>query len=411
MKRDLYTVDVDAILNFDGSPLEELGIVEYSAIELDNNLMFSSNKPVYKFKFDDTKYMIAGYMTLSDKPIYRIDEDDYEYDLVFTKEATQALHEKLMSDKEKGSTININFQHKDDTELKRFKNKLNQLQEDGETGDIKNAFIYDIFYVDTDEKRNFIKEQYGISLPEKFKNSEGSFAVVKVANKEYYNFLKETGIKNFSIETYLEKVLQSSDKFKNKNKNKKVNMKKKYFAKTKGKFSKKFSFVTESEEINALIGSDAELIDKSLDDYTGEVEVVDVDGNGYTIDIVDGEIVDITEATETTEMNDEEKGKEEMNEADVKDEVKKEEELSSEEKEDMEEEDESFNTGITIEEVDEKINALKEEMLKMVADIEAKFEKSTEDNSKNEEKMSDEKEDEKFAKDKRLDAIKTYILK
>ena len=375
MSRDTYYIDANVILANPISGIDEVAIVKHPAIELEGFMLSKKNESVLdKLNFNTDKMQIAGYFSLSDFPIYRRDEDGYEYDLVFGKDSTRIMHQKMMEIKI-ADGFKINFEHRDAEALKVFKDDLTKL---GFTnGDIP-ANIFSIDYIDTDVKKEFIKQQYGIEIPAKYKDSDGSFMVVQITDKDYFNFLKENGIKSFSLEGFFAKVYQE---LKIQFKNKQINMKRQFFRKPAIKGAKRtFSFQFKKETfatkedilLDIPVGTDyAELLgDESYKGFTGKEEWIDsTDGTYFEIIVENGIVTDIViveDETETEDVTVEETPMAEEDKPVVEEPTEEKKEMTEEEKAMIEE----FINAKFAEVIEPKID----EVVEMITELRATFE-------------------------------------
>lgn len=325
MKLDTWLIDSNVLLSNPDSGIDEIAVVKRPAIELDG-FMFNKvdmfENILEKQNFNSEKMQIAGYFSLSDFEIYRREADGYEYNLVFPKEATRIMHQKMMETK-LADGFKINFEHRNPESLKEYSASLEELG--FKDGDIP-ANIYSIDYIDNETKKEFIKQQYGIEFPKQLGDAEGSFMVIQLTNEKYFNFLKENEIKSFSLEGFFSKFYeQLKSKF---NKNKEDKMDKQLFRKPTKKGAKtmftisvkKESFATIEEILVEFpIGADYSAIigDDTYKDFTGTEEWTDVnDGTVFDVTVENGLITDVvitSEApTDKTEAPAEEKPKVEV---------------------------------------------------------------------------------------------------
>lgn len=168
-------------INFKEDPNEKSGIdfvslVDYPAIE-SNWVAFSkeeSKKPV-KFYLDSDKQILYGPILIVDKPIYRYNEKTKEeYYVVFTKDVVEKLVRKLQKT---GKTINLNYQHQEDSQLKE-------------------AVIQEVWLTGSPDKSN----KWGFDL------AEGSgFVGAYIGDSKFWNEEVKTGnVRGFSIEGFLD---------------------------------------------------------------------------------------------------------------------------------------------------------------------------------------------------------------
>lgn len=374
MKLDTWLIDANTILSNPESGIDEIAVVKRPAIELEG---VSLNKAelfenvLEKQHFNSEKMQIAGYFSLSDFEIYRVESDGYEYNLVFPKEATRAMHQKMMAIK-MSNGFKINFEHRDSNSLKEHSETLEKLG--FKEGDVP-ANIHSIEYVDTDVKKEFIKQEYGIEFPKQLKDAEGSFMVIQLTNKDYFDFLKENGIKSFSLEGFFSKFYeQLKSKF---NKNKEDKMNKQLFRKPTKKGAKTLFSISVKKESFATIeeilvdfpigGNYSEIIgDESYADFTGTEEWTDIeDGTVFEVTVEAGLITEVVITSETPE------GETDMNEEDPKEEDPKEDETTT-------------PVGMTTEEVEALIQSKFEEVMQpkideiteMITELSMKFDEA-----------------------------------
>lgn len=307
MKLDTWLIDSNVLLSNPDSGIDEIAIVKRPAIELEGVQLSKTEmfeNILEKQHFNSEKMQIAGYFSLSDFEIYRRENDGYEYNLVFPKEATRIMHQKMMETK-LADGFKINFEHRDPKSLEEFASTLESLG--FKEGDVP-ANIYSIEYVDTDVKKEFIKQQYSIEFPKQLGDAEGSFMVIQLTNEKYFNFLKDNQIKSFSLEGFFSKFYeQLKSKF---NKNKEDKMDKQLFRKPTKKGAKtmftisvkKESFAT-IEEILVEFPIDADysaiIGDETYKDFTGTEEWTDVnDGTVFDVIVENGLITDVVITSE-----------------------------------------------------------------------------------------------------------------
>jgi len=307
MKLDTWLIDLNTLLSNPESGIDEIAVVKRPAIEIEGYAFNKAEKIeniLEKQYFNDEKMQIAGYFSLSDFEIYRIESDGYEYNLVFPKEVTRAMHEKMMSIK-MADGFKINFEHRDPQSLQEHAETLEKLG--FKEGDVP-AYIYSIDYVETQEQKEFIKQKYGIEFPKQLGDAEGSFMKIQLTNADYFKFLKENGIKSFSLEGFFSKIYeQLKSKF---NKNQEEKMDKQLFRKPTKKGAKTLFTISVKKESFATIeeilvdfpigGNYSEIIgDESYADFTGTEEWTDVnDGTVFDVTVENGLITEVVITSE-----------------------------------------------------------------------------------------------------------------
>ena len=307
MKLDTWLIDANVLLSNPDSGIDEIAVVKRPAIELEGYAFNKSEKIeniLEKQYFNSEKMQIAGYFSLSDFEIYRVEPDGYKYNLVFPKEATRIMHQKMMETK-LADGFKINFEHRDP---KLLQDNSAILEELGfANGDVP-ANIFSIDYVDTPEQKEFIKQKYGIEFPKELGDAEGSFMTIQLTNEKYFKFLKDNDIKSFSLEGFFSKFYeQLKSKF---NKNQEEKMDKQLFRKPTKKGAKTLFTISVKKESFATIeeilegfpigGNYSEIIgDETYADFTGTEEWTDVnDGTVFDVTVENGLITEVVITSE-----------------------------------------------------------------------------------------------------------------
>ena len=129
-------------------------------------------------KFNEEKRIVTGVAIATDLPIYRRDPNGYEYNVIFTKDTTYKIAQKLA---ENGFMNNVNEQH------------------DSERS-VQDLYLFESYFVNK-EKSN---------IPEQFKDynlQEGSWIVsYKVNNDKVWQSMKRGEYVGFSIEGWFNEV-------------------------------------------------------------------------------------------------------------------------------------------------------------------------------------------------------------
>lgn len=292
-KYPLYRVTID-------SEEEELGIdsianTSIPAIQV-KGMAFNKVNPKNTFSaIDDMKMRIVAPVMIPGD-IYRNEEGE-EYLISFEKEDIEVLAKDFMS--------------KLSTRSKVFN--------DNHTDNMLDSYILEAYLVDSEAKQLMLLEDYNLDV------ILGSFVIVQqFNNKEEFARIVAEGKTGFSIEGYLGKypIEKQKSKF-NKMKKKKFVAQKRVLKSASRK--QKFEEMAGNEEI--LIIADEikegeevvvlEDIEEGFDDnFTGEVDVENLDGEELIVIIEDGVIDEVIVVNE-----DEEEKVEEVDEVEMEEEV------------------------------------------------------------------------------------------
>lgn len=227
--------------------IDMISLVDFPAIE-SNWVAMSKEK---KFSFNQDKQLLYGAILIPDQPIYRYSKEMGEYYVVFTKEEIVKLVRKFQAQQK---TINLNYQHKEGTQL-------------------TNAVIQEIWLVEQPDKSN----KYVEGLPD-----GSAFVVAHIGDSEFWNKeVKSGNVRGFSIEGWLDMELKS----------------------IKNKMEK---FVEATTKDGVVIKSDAEAMAVGVDVYTEDEagnKTPVADGtyemdNGMVVAVAEGKITEISEPTE-----------------------------------------------------------------------------------------------------------------
>ena len=251
-----------------------------------------------KLLFSDSVKMQIVAPLLVPMDIYRYDDKDGEYEIVFTADAVEKITKQMMKNLPMSG--------------------LESIFTDEHTDDFLDAFIFELIFVDTKEKRTMLKRQYGLDLP-----IGGTCVNVQCESKETHDYL----IKNGKLGLSIDGLFQLKDVKLNKHKMKK----------TKLKFTKKlkyrqghFQFKSKKRSQKVLafetdvIAEDEEIIihtesGEVIEDWNGEITAM-VDGEEAVITVEEGEIAkveveeeeveeEVIEAEDEEEKEDEEEEK------------------------------------------------------------------------------------------------------
>ena len=99
----LYLVNVDD----DSCTITTISLVEHPAMQLPM-YCFADEKPILKFSLDESKHCFISCIVRCDYPIYRVDAAGNEFYIVFDKETSKRLCQKLLRD---GFQQNISLDH------------------------------------------------------------------------------------------------------------------------------------------------------------------------------------------------------------------------------------------------------------------------------------------------------------
>ena len=99
----LYLVNVDD----ESCTITTISLVEHPAMQT-QMLCFGEQKPIMKFSLDESKHCFISCIVRCDYPIYRVDAEGNEFYIVFDKETSKKLCQKLLRD---GFQQNISLDH------------------------------------------------------------------------------------------------------------------------------------------------------------------------------------------------------------------------------------------------------------------------------------------------------------
>ena len=89
----LYLVNVDD----ESCTITTISLVEHPAMQT-QMLCFGEQKPILKFSLDESKHCFISCIVRCDYPIYRVDDEGNEFYIVFDKESSKKLCQKLLRD-------------------------------------------------------------------------------------------------------------------------------------------------------------------------------------------------------------------------------------------------------------------------------------------------------------------------
>lgn len=178
----------------EGDPgITTISLVEFPAMEMPM-VMFSEEKPNMNFSIqDESKHNLLTIIARTDFPVLRVSEDGNPYYVIFTKEVTEKLCQRLMKE---GYAQNISTEHS---------GKL-----------IEGIQLQEVFLKDTSK---------GISPVGYEEAAEGSlFGVYHITDENLWKDCLEGKFTNVSLESYF--TLEKFNKIDNKKNKKKNNMNK-----------------------------------------------------------------------------------------------------------------------------------------------------------------------------------------
>lgn len=169
------TIDPDFADNGEELGIDMIAFTKTPAIKV-KGMAFTNEEPTKMVFKDDLKMRIAAPAMIPSK-IYRRDEEDgKEYYVEFTAEVIEQLHQKFMHNLSNKNIFNVEH----DENLKAP------------------AYILEALLLNTQEKVDMIKKDYGIEVP------KGSlFIVSQVTNQKYYEALVSQDRIGYSIEGFL----------------------------------------------------------------------------------------------------------------------------------------------------------------------------------------------------------------
>lgn len=164
----LYLVNVDD----EDCTITTISLVQNPAMQT-QMICFGEQKPILKFSLDESKHCFISCIVRTDFPIYRVDSQGNEFYIVFNREASEKLCQKLLRD---GFQQNISLDH------------------NGEL--ISGIELQEVFIKDSSK---------GIS-PKGFEDAaEGSlFGIYHVSDESLWNDCIEGRFGGVSLESYLQ---------------------------------------------------------------------------------------------------------------------------------------------------------------------------------------------------------------
>ena len=199
--------------------IEQIAFVKNPAIKV-KGVAFNAHTKKVVFK-DGVKMRIAA-PALIPSVIYRNDEDG-QYNVRFTEDEIEKIYKKFMQSLQTKKDV-FNIEH---------------------TDEVVPAYVLEAMLVDTENKKEFIKQEYNIDIP------KGSvFVVSQITDEGYYNEIVENDQTSYSIEGFLSLVKLSENQITNKTQEE---MKEKeLLAKIAELEAKLHKFETEEEKVEEL---------------------------------------------------------------------------------------------------------------------------------------------------------------
>lgn len=250
----VFYIKVDESLE-SNQGIDFVSLVDTPAIEV-NWVALSSQK---RLEFDSDKQLLYAPILIPDQPIYRYSKELGEYYVVFTKYEIAKMVRKFQAQQK---TVNLNYQHKKDSQL-------------------KNAVIQEIWLTENPDK----SQKYGFELPE-----GSAFVVAHIGDSKFWNEEVKTGnVRGFSIEGWLDMEM------------------------TKMNIMEKSKFVQATTSEGVVVKSDAEMFAVGVEVYvedeagnkTPAPDGVHTLDNGMTITVSEGKIATMEETGETEELDSE----------------------------------------------------------------------------------------------------------
>ena len=186
----LYLVNVDD----DNCTITTISLVEHPAMQT-QMLCFGEQKPILKFSLDESKHCFISCIVRCDYPIYRVDAAGNEFYIVFDKESSKKLCQKLLRD---GFQQNISLDHNgqlisgielQEVFLKDSEHGINPSGYD----DVADGSLFGIYHV-SDENlwRDCIEGRFeGVSL-ESYLHLEQFKQIKKNNNHKFMSKLKDS---------------------------------------------------------------------------------------------------------------------------------------------------------------------------------------------------------------------------
>lgn len=174
----VYSINISEDLS-DKTGVDFISLVDYPAIETNWIAMGDTKKPL-KFTTDEDKQLLYGPILIPDLPIYRYDKDMGEYYVVFKAETIERIVRKFQASQK---TINLNYQHKEDSQLKL-------------------AVVQEIWLTGAKDK----SQDFGFELP-----AGAAFICAHIGDKDFWKDEVKTGnVRGFSIEGFLDMEMKKS---------------------------------------------------------------------------------------------------------------------------------------------------------------------------------------------------------
>ena len=186
----LFAVSVED----DECTITTISLVEHPAMQLPM-LCFGEQKPILKFSLDESKHCFISCIVRTDFPIYRVDAAGNEFYIVFDKETSKRLCQKLLRD---GFQQNISLDHNgelisgielQEVFLKDSEHGINPSGYD----DVADGSLFGIYHV-SDENlwRDCIEGRFGGVSLESYLHLEQFKQIKKNNNHKFMSKLKDS---------------------------------------------------------------------------------------------------------------------------------------------------------------------------------------------------------------------------
>ena len=186
----LYLVNVDD----ESCTITTISLVEHPAMQT-QMLCFGDQKPVMKFSLDESKHCFISCIVRCDYPIYRVDDKGNEFYIVFDKESSKKLCQKLLRD---GFQQNISLDHNgqlisgielQEVFLKDSEHGINPSGYD----DVADGSLFGIYHV-SDENlwRECVEGRFGGVSLESYLHLEQFKQIKKNNNHKFMSKLKDS---------------------------------------------------------------------------------------------------------------------------------------------------------------------------------------------------------------------------
>ena len=186
----LYLVNVDD----ESCTITTISLVEHPAMQT-QMLCFGEQKPILKFSLDESKHCFISCIVRCDYPIYRVDDEGNEFYIVFDKESSKKLCQKLLRD---GFQQNISLDHNgqlisgielQEVFLKDSEHGINPSGYD----DVADGSLFGIYHV-SDENlwRDCIEGRFGGVSLESYLHLEQFKQIKKNNNHKFMSKLKDS---------------------------------------------------------------------------------------------------------------------------------------------------------------------------------------------------------------------------